>query len=154
MSDLLERVEAATGPDRVLDAELCCRFAPPVIMEHWLSNTPRRLDPTLWRPEHGGYVQHPDWFHPYGAGKSQSPAYTSSIDATLGLVDRLMPNSHVGLDPIFFTDPEGIKWDAIICTARMDRYTPISSDWIERVEARHANRCLAILAALLKAVSA
>ena len=57
------------------------------------------------------------------------PFYTASLDAALALVERKLPGSHVGLDPIFFVDPESVKWDAVICIARMERWNPVNSDW-------------------------
>lgn len=87
LGDLLERVKAAAGPDRELDAQICIALQPPVILEHWLSSTPRTdLYPALWESCGNGYVQHPNWGY-----KSQSYKCTASVDAALALVERVLP---------------------------------------------------------------
>lgn len=74
---LIQRVEAATGPDRELDAQL------------WLSLTPGATRKTT-------HVTH--WLRPYDIDETRDetgrliivPAYTSSIDAAVALADRTL----------------------------------------------------------------
>ena len=74
--------------------------------------------------------------------------YTTSIDAALTLVPE---GCYAGLDPIFFEEGTHVKYDAIICRANWKEWTPLGSDWIDRLEARATTPALALCIAALKA---
>lgn len=88
LSDLLARVEAATGGDRELDGEMW------VTLMWTRENTDpcfyELLDEGRWR-EALHSVQ-PNWRE-----RDWVPRYTSSLDAALGLVERMLPGSYSGL---------------------------------------------------------
>ena len=121
---LLERVEAASGPDRELDAVL------------WLAFTPGATRRTL-------HVPH--WQRPYDIDETRDekgrliivPSYTSSLDAALALVERVLPG---WLWMVASADPPNRL------PARVELWT---GD--EEVRASAATPALALLAALLKA---
>ena len=73
LTALLERVEAATGPDREIDTEIARAFG-------W---TPPGINPALWEGK-----ETPSWWATPGFGM---PAYTSSLDAAIALVERVLP---------------------------------------------------------------
>lgn len=152
LAELLKRVEAATGPDRALDASICALLAPPVIFEHWLSNTARdNLDPTLWEASSNGYVSHPNWT--YGndqLGKSQAPQFTASIDAVLALVERKLPDHWgVGFFKASYMPEIGYKGEGRYCGEVWHVASPYTKITSKKTTAGPA---LAILAALLAAL--
>jgi hypothetical protein len=71
--ELAARVEAATGPDRELDAEIFRA----VLWPDWLLQTNCDLFPDQVKP---GRIQEPG-----GCGWRQAPAYTRSLDAAMTL---------------------------------------------------------------------
>ena len=79
---LIDRLKAATGPDRELDAaiELAYGYSIP--------------SDAIFRPE-TDYVQCQwNWVHPLdGKIFHICPLYTASIDAALALVERMLPES-------------------------------------------------------------
>lgn len=81
-SKLLERVEAATGPDRALDELIACFDHP-----HYFCMVDGELliNSTIGDGE-------PRWRRPDGYAEDEFPAYyTSSLDAALGLIERVLP---------------------------------------------------------------
>lgn len=136
---LKERLEKATGPDRELDADMC-----------------RMIDPSAW-------ARYRIWAGmPCGAPEEVLERdaarwvdkFTSSIDAITALIEREMPGAQIGFDPIFFEEDRRVEWDAIICIPHWDRWSPVSTDWIERIEARHSNRVIAADLAFISALIA
>jgi hypothetical protein len=71
VAELLERVKAATGPDREIDRDLVERFYSEAVRPEWRSGD--------------------GWFHPdFGKVRPADP-YTASLDAALALVERVLP---------------------------------------------------------------
>lgn len=125
--DLLERVRAATGPDRKLDAA--------IIKAH---------DPGSW-------ARFRNWASmPSGAPEDMverdaaryCPMLTASLDAALALVERLLPNAcpSITRNVQSETAPEVLAWSA-------ELYLPDSAP-----EAFGHTPALALLAALLVAL--
>lgn len=86
LSELLERVEACTGPDREIDAEIVA----------WLNNASvRRYPPTDdFGPRDRWQFWSLDGAHFLGSeGKFPVPPLTASIDAALALVEKRIPPS-------------------------------------------------------------
>jgi hypothetical protein len=76
LSELLERVRKATGPDRKIDAAIARLFDLPICIEpDCLPDVMRRI---LARMDEGG-------------DDPEVNAYTASIDAALALVERVLP---------------------------------------------------------------
>lgn len=126
LTGLIERVRAATGLDTELEVAIVAHF--------WNANEARIH-------KHSYLAMH---------------AYATSADAAIALAERVLPGSAVGLDPVFF-EGDGhprIEYDAIVCIPRWERWNPINSNWIERHEARHKDRVLAITLATLLALQA
>lgn len=74
LEGLIERCEAAQGPDRLLDAAIWCAFPPMPVAA------------TVDEVWHGRVL-----FDNGGPDSRRSPAYTASIDAALALAERLLP---------------------------------------------------------------
>lgn len=82
LADLKRRVEEATGPDRELDAAIA------VALDSYFIIPPR------WEGDEIGYgyvdrdgVQN----HPAYGGAQLVPVYTASLDATVALIEQVMP---------------------------------------------------------------
>jgi hypothetical protein len=84
ISELIERVKAATGPDRELDALLYAIVADHrTVRENMHPEFGRQLLARNNRPPHDEYwLDHP---------ATVFPAYTASIDAALALAERVLP---------------------------------------------------------------
>lgn len=124
LAGLLERVKAATGPDRVLDEDLALCFG-------WSHEVNLEEDYECWRDD---------------AGKARYlPKVTASVDAALALVERMLPGWACGFDAgpktkIAFVDRHdfadrmfGARWTAeattlplailaVVLTALMERF--------------------------------
>jgi hypothetical protein len=123
--ELIGRVKAATGPDRKLDAAILAAF-PPEVMASDITVSER------W----DGMVE---FKHSNGDTDSRWAAYfTASIDAALALVERLLPLR----DHDYFRN-----------SGRHRFCLSIPGDHRFHVEAYGATAPLAILAALLSALS-
>jgi hypothetical protein len=97
LSDLIERVEAATGPDRELDYRLAYflgwrfsgfEWAKQSRDQDWLSD-----DEFATLDEMAGGWKRPDqkeWPYP-GTNTNEVPLWTASLDAAIGLVERVLP---------------------------------------------------------------
>lgn len=95
MRDLLERVKAATGPDRELDAEI-------EVAARWLEAARIGIKPEYrapWRANRAGMVGdgHIDYL---------APTFTASLDAALALVERVLPVCGWAVGK----SPSGIGW--------------------------------------------
>lgn len=87
--ELLERLKAATGPDKILDRDVLCAI------DGW-SYEKRGRDRQPWM--YGAKGERRD---PPGVGVFGAPRPTASIDAALALTERLLPGwvfDHVGQD--------------------------------------------------------
>lgn len=113
MRDLIERLEKADGPDRELDAKLARHLAGDPV-DHWF-----RL--------------FGDWFT-----DRTIPSYTSSIDAAVALVERVLP---------------GAEWE-VTNTGRRPGATVISYERRVREGAYASTPAIAICIALLRAKEA
>lgn len=122
LTELLERVRKAEGPDRELDFWLTC-----------LVQNGGRL---------GQFRSASAWVEAATHFGWNSPRFTSSIDAAVGLVERILSEAnYYGAD----RDPGG--WSAYV-----SRNNVPSGHWV--FEAEHKTAPLAILAALLQALIA
>lgn len=89
-SDLRERVAAATGSDRELDADLWWRFD-------------ERSSEYYFNRGSMGLPQKRDHSKPMPVGlgrcavRAMAPAYTASVDAALALIERVLPDAKVFL---------------------------------------------------------
>lgn len=81
LAELLERVKAATGPDRELDADLAQTIEGVEIQ--W-----RQANGTM---EMYPVQRYPSTTHSAGFGIGPVPNYTASIDAALALTERVLP---------------------------------------------------------------
>lgn len=128
---LLERVEAATGADREIDKELAQHLLGAFIR---LSTTGEGWRYQMLLPDHQGvsFESLPD-----------VPAYTSSLDAALSLVERVLPGWGVEV-----LTPDRDMWRATVWPWVSSRGTR------DNVGFRYSyakTPALALLAALLKA---
>ena len=136
VAELLERVKAATGPDRGLDG-LIARD-----LEGWVPHFALKGDELTDWPDMGGHwhlPDDPDADDCQRAPSNEPPPYTVSIEAALTLAERMLPC--VGID-IHSQCGDGTQWQVMLtgdkfCVAGLARSFP-----------------LAILAALLSALIA
>ena len=80
IAELIERLEKAEGPDREIDADLVCVCCPGALVSQYIASDAE-----------------PSVFHAHALGlsdRSDVPAYTSSLDAALSLVERKLPGVH------------------------------------------------------------
>jgi hypothetical protein len=153
LNDLLARVEAATGPDREIDASIYNAMVDDGGRRAFrVSNWSRGRAPMLGR-------YHDGWL----TGKSEDDIYaddlvrfTASIDAALALVERVLPGwgADVGY-PARMGEHHGQPWADVWASREDERYRWDRS--LGRPTPRHSNAPtvpLAILAALLKALQA
>jgi len=85
---LLARVEAATGPDRELDAVIASQFRyHPYGSFHWLDRSPE----AVYAPTHSGWMGFTLPGEDTPRDTWRSLAYTSSLDATVALVEKMRP---------------------------------------------------------------
>jgi hypothetical protein len=100
--ELIARLEAATGPDRELDAEIFDLVGAPLPKAAFGYDLKLQPDPDAA----GSYVM------PVGEMmvRYEAPAYTASIDAALTLVSELA-DWRVGRDgEVWLEDDEGFEW--------------------------------------------
>lgn len=93
LASLLERVRSATGPDREIDGRIEVHFRiHPWGPFHWINRSPEvnfaSYEGDVWLSGGAGKFPGSGW---------QSKPYTSSIDAALALVERLMPGASVNM---------------------------------------------------------
>lgn len=127
LSDLLARVEAATGPDRELDDSLA-------LASGW---HPPGVDPRLF--------SNPDTHRLYA---HHAPAFTASLDAALALCERVLPGWRWTLDSE--SNREGVPRGKPGASVYIDQYDPDAP--FHSAEA--PTPALALLAAMLKALDA
>lgn len=128
IASLLERVTAATGPDRVLDLDLARALVPDVVVLR------RNDDDTANEP-------HTYW------------EYTASIDAALALVERLLPGWSVRI----YSHPGAAYVDIYRLGEYIDLPSGapvrnISSPYYEAVRINDRHVALAIVEALLRSL--
>ena len=132
LAELLERVRAATGPDRSIDVAIAIAFPPEGEKRRELSDASTRC---------GQY-----WYsHKYEEGSRSALEFTASIDAALALTERMLP---------------GWSWKivgepgAVYPHCAVVRNAATLSDVAEAFVASHRTPSLAILSALLAALIA
>lgn len=165
MSDLdalIERVEAATGPDREIDAVVWRVVLMPQLPFY------REFDGRVMLDvRHGLGEGGPDWRHPSPYDQSRSPPnYTASLDAALTLVERKLPGWCYGTrtDAIWADHHRWAGkpvWEALIANpGDSDSYSPFcdhdgyteDSEVILEYDAKHCSPALALISALLRAL--
>jgi hypothetical protein len=122
---LRERVEAATGPDRELDRDLCEMLG-----------------------DHNEFLDCPQIGSLYGIS-----ALTRSLDAAFALIEHCVPGSHGRVEPRFFEENE-VRWRGYIIRPDWAKWNPVDDDWFEVHQAMAATPPLAIVLALLTALEA
>lgn len=139
LPDLLKRVEAASGPDRELDAEIAVALSGDP--EAWVVNP----------APHSVFSAVPGWWRD-GHDKSHEAAlYTASLDATLSLATRL--GFYIRSEPRFHIDGERVDFISYALRPRWQDWRP-DDEWFDRGEGRHADQALSALCALLQALIA
>lgn len=123
LAALLERITEARGADRRLDAALARYFDLPEC--HAPDCLPDVFDRNLTRVENGG-------------DDSEVPLYTSSVDASLGLVEKVLPGWQWYVSNVGSGD---------YCSASL----MMKGTGVNRVDETGATAPLAILSALLRA---
>lgn len=103
--DLLERVKAATGPDRKLDGDIAYTLGLP---QEFFNSFSKDVDGYPFPGFTPEAVDGPDCFDgPIwgGGGRTwEAPQFTASIDAALALVERLLPGEAVSF-------LHGVTWE-------------------------------------------
>lgn len=130
LSDLIARVEAATGPDRELDGLM-------EVAARWAQASSVGLKPehrARWECDAQGWVRSQGTIYP-------AATFTASLDAALALVERVLPGWFVGLQQNRFVGDER-RWTAYITLNDGEH------------EATTYAPALALLAALLRALQA
>lgn len=131
LQGLLERVEGAGGPDRELDADLMIQFEAP-------GSVKVKQKTGGWTTAHPKYAK--GAMNYMIVGKTKYPdQYTSSVDAALALVERVLPEWQVYMEVLRPANGG--------CRASVE--PNLASGW-----RRGATLPLAILSALLRALIA
>lgn len=164
LQELLDRVKVATGPDREIDGRLWCAFTPnrKFIGMAKSGQTRGDFEPGGFNPasgmtpgmvfertdfkgtrediqKHGGRIQQ----------FTSSPAYTSSIDAALALVERKLP----GWTVANMSQQDDKNWYCELREGHLTSYNRVAASTVS-YGYRPASLPLAILAALLAALVA
>jgi hypothetical protein len=90
LADLLKRVEAASGPDRDLDADLALALRCLPAARPFYSGDIIQLDPALWEKRPHGYLAHPHWSYRQYQPVASSREFTGSIDAAVALTEQAL----------------------------------------------------------------
>lgn len=154
LSDLIARVEAATGPDRELDALIACAadgFFPS--LKPWpVSHDDRAM---TWRVDFCRYDADGALISPGHGGLQMIREYTGSLDAALALVGRRLPGwGAVAGIPARLGEHGGRPW-ADVWSSREDERYP----WAPRqmrptpLHSNAATPALALCAALFRALA-
>ncbi len=141
LTELLGRVEAATGPDRELDAAIASMIRyHPYGPFHWLDKSPE----AVYAPTHAGWMGFtlPGEDGPRDAWAS--PEYTASVDAAIALVERVLPGQHL-------TMGQNVHHHYWLCTFN---YLNDDGEPASNAQGMHKSSLpLAILSALLSALT-
>lgn len=130
--ELIARLEAATGPERGLEAAVFCFFN------------------AEWEP----HVQYIAAVQKVGApGWSRGfPAVLHSLDAALALVAEQLPGAYGRIEPRFYIQDERVAWRGYTLTPHWGGWTPDPADWFTVTEAEAATAPIALVIALLRAL--
>ena len=107
LSELLERVEKATGPDREMDARICAAID---FREDWMKGD---TTPLMWRSN--GHVS----MGKNGPGY-RTPEITASLDAALALVNEKLPGCQWTVEP-------GLCWIRVLTANDVDEFQGASA---------------------------
>lgn len=145
-SELLSRIEQASGPDRELDVAIAVAVLDPK----------REKNYWMWqsgRPQ--GSAPKPDsefW------GSRNTPTFTASLDSTVALVERMLPGCEICLTdvhPDFLRPGEPKHLVELMCGLKWVKYDAYPEPKYETTGSGKANsRPLALLTALFRALSA
>lgn len=139
LSEFIARLEKAEGPDRELDAELA-RF------EGWTFEKMKGDAHPYWRK--------PDTTAYYMRERNGPPAYTVSLDASLALVERVMPGWSWSVDTM--SQPPD-DWSKVKRLPRAQLAEPVMTKFGKgigrRADVQAATPALALLLALLTALA-
>lgn len=139
IADLIERLEKAEGPDREVDAEICIALQYGGLNSDGASNV--RTDPD-WEGDLLFEIEgdaHPECCSPI-------PALTSSLDAAIALIERVLPGWfwRAGKTSLF---PNGWAYVSKTHPSNCDR-----QDEAACADGRAANPAIALVLATLRAL--
>lgn len=136
LRDLLVRVDAATGPDRELDAKIQIALIPDYGARVELSPAKFVRFEDVWRRNRAQHLNHAnnvaDWW--------KCPKYSASIDAVVALIEMAMTGQRVAIGLLIF--PHRCQGDIHVDDANYYGSSPVAAP------------SLALLLALLKALIA
>lgn len=141
-SDIIKRLEEATGPDRELDARIFCAANNMI----WEIDGQRvvgidRDDGNNW--ETIGYVDPGKYSLNFTTYREDIPTYTSSLDATIAIVERMLPGWRKAIGENVHTG----YWQGRVYRLRDD-------DIFERYGCHGTSPQLAMLIAMFRALEA
>lgn len=90
LAALLKRLEAASGPDRDLDADLALALHCLPEARPFYSSELLELDSSLWEKRPHGYLAHPHWSYRQYRPVASSREFTGSIDAAIVLAECVL----------------------------------------------------------------
>lgn len=137
---LLERVKAASGPDRELDADIHLVFQSPSAS----TEAGRWRKPILLEREH----QRPgilEYVKISGVSARPAPTFTASLDAVIAMAERVLPGMHWRIEKT--CEYPGLAF-------RAHKYTGWCGDYGSPKREEGATPALALLAATIQAVIA
>lgn len=147
-SELLSRIEQASGPDREIDAYIdVLLFGGETVWKQ--ANYTMEMYPASRRASKN---------HIGGFANEHVPLYTASLDATVALVERMLPGCEICLTdvhPDFLRPGEPKHLVELMCGLKWVKYDAYPEPKYETTGSGKANsRPLALLTALFRALSA
>ncbi len=126
MSDLIERLEKATGPDREIDAALVKALCPDALVSQYLASD-----------------EEPSVFHAQSLGisdRSDVPRYTASLDAALTLVERALPGTEWAVSTLYGVNHAEVDMNGEEPVTARDAATPAIALCLATMKALSAAR--------------
>lgn len=109
-SDIISRLEKATGPYRELNRQIAKHFG-------WF-----RVEPRFSRNKNGGWIAPEDFTGTYADGSpildglhgttihGDVPNFTASLDATIALVEKVLPGARIDITKRYDGDGYACVW--------------------------------------------